>query len=201
MKKNAWELFEEQFKEGDAVIVILDDDRYDWGTLDWDSVKIILRDPMGRRRAHTYRWEHVVIMCHDGFPVRKLLGADGSRSVMLEKTEFPERVREILENENEIKEEKAGKLGEGLNLLQGKIGGLFPKLGKEIQKLEKLVPKFRQFGILDPFWIECGKAQLFNRGNSGPQFERSPWIETLVLENADGAVAHLWDLSSIFYAE
>jgi hypothetical protein len=75
----AWELFDRTFNEGDAVIVITEEDTWAWGTLrDIGDQGALLK------QGNKYRsigWADMRFMCHDGFPIRKLKRADGSSSI------------------------------------------------------------------------------------------------------------------------
>ncbi len=75
----AWELFDRTFNEGDAVIVITEEDAWAWGELrDIGDQGALLK------QGNKYRsidWADMRFMCHDGFPIRKLKGADGSPSI------------------------------------------------------------------------------------------------------------------------
>lgn len=76
---SAWELFDRTFSEGDAVIVITEDDEWGWGTLAeiGEHGAQLYR---GSKHCHIY-WSDMRFMCHDGFPIKKLKGADGSASI------------------------------------------------------------------------------------------------------------------------
>lgn len=80
--KDAWRIFCECFKEGDEVFVVSDDDEVFWGRLgpleEQDS-DFVLHRPGGIK--HSIPWMATRWVSHDGFPVRKLLGADGSASI------------------------------------------------------------------------------------------------------------------------
>lgn len=79
IEASAWELFDRTFSDGDAVIVVTEDDEWGWGKL----------ADIGEEGAQLYRgltychiyWADMRFMCHDGFPIRKLTGADGSASI------------------------------------------------------------------------------------------------------------------------
>ena len=79
IEASAWELFDRTFSEGDAVIVVTEDDEWGWGTLHdiGESGAQLYR---GSKHCHIY-WADMRFMCHDGFPIRKLRGADGSASI------------------------------------------------------------------------------------------------------------------------
>lgn len=80
MNLTAWELFNRNFKPGDDVIFINDEDFIGWGKL--LSFKVtgfnIQRTGMKRRFIE---WDDIRFMSHDGFPIRQLFGADGSYSI------------------------------------------------------------------------------------------------------------------------
>lgn len=72
----AWELFDRTFSTGDDVIVITEEDEWAWGKLrDIDDHGALLQR---RNRYYKIYWSDIRFMCHDGFPIKKLKGADGS---------------------------------------------------------------------------------------------------------------------------
>lgn len=82
MKRDSWEVFTECFKKGDPVFVVTNEDKVYWGTLgelDKRSPSTQLTRPGGI--VHHIPWLNIRWMSHDGFPVRKLFGADGSASI------------------------------------------------------------------------------------------------------------------------
>lgn len=84
MKLTAWDLFNRNFKDGDEVVVIDEDDRVGWGRLqmiDVNGFMLVRRSPLGSTQAKRFWWEDIRFMSHDGFPVRQLMGADGSRTI------------------------------------------------------------------------------------------------------------------------
>ena len=76
---SAWELFYRTFDEGDDVIVITEDDEWGWGKLEdiTDEGAVLWQ---GNRHCRIF-WSEMRFMCHDGFPITKLKGADGSSSI------------------------------------------------------------------------------------------------------------------------
>ena len=76
---SVWELFDRTYSEGDMVIVITEDDEWGWGTLEdvGDQGARLCRG----NRHHDIYWSEIRFMCHDGFPIIKLKGADGSASI------------------------------------------------------------------------------------------------------------------------
>ena len=89
MKTTAWQLFNRNFKDGDAVIVIDDDDRVGWGTLRsiTEHGFTLVRVSLSRTRRKRFQWDGIRFMSHDGFPVRRLFGADGSYAIETEPSE------------------------------------------------------------------------------------------------------------------
>ena len=61
--KDSWIYLWATFKTGDAVMVVLDDDNYWWGKF-VASYKCCIVD------GHEFDWNKVVLICHDGFPVK-----------------------------------------------------------------------------------------------------------------------------------
>jgi len=82
-KVDAWTLFHSLFKKGDEVWLITDEDDFIFGKLlDFCDEACKLRF-LGK--VVHFRWDCIRFMSHDGFPVRSLHGADGSRSILKEK--------------------------------------------------------------------------------------------------------------------
>lgn len=100
---NAWDLFLRTFKPGQEIVLITEDDRWFWGILHgWTQDACILRRPHMRNVTKEIRWENVAFMCHDGFPVSRLKGADGSASIDLE-MDIRCGLREVFAKLKEIK--------------------------------------------------------------------------------------------------
>lgn len=72
-----WELYRAAFKEGDEVVIISSFDEYYWGKLETrGDAGCTLHRP--GRKSLDLPWDEIAFMSHDGFPIRKLRGADGS---------------------------------------------------------------------------------------------------------------------------
>ncbi len=81
-KIDAWTLFHSLFKEGEEVWLITDEDDFIWGELlEFNDEECAL---YFRGRKVWFRWDCIRFISHDGFPVRSLTGADGSRSILKE---------------------------------------------------------------------------------------------------------------------
>lgn len=102
----AKELFDSMFNDGDEVVIITALDEYDHGKMSIADDGIVLRHI--NRPDKFYHWVEVRFMAHDGFPVKKLMGADGSESI--EKSSFSESNQDIIkkvllsDDQSEIKE-------------------------------------------------------------------------------------------------
>ena len=148
----------------------------------------------------------MTFICQQGFPIKKLTGADGSQSVLKEDmTDIQEAVRDALDEVNSKKDSQRYATIQALENLDNFVRYILPDSGENISKrVEKLKPEKTyptKFGFGDPYIIETAQIKLFNSGNGGAINTFSPFIETLTLVSADGAKAHLWDLASIFHAE
>ena len=69
---DAWDLFEQDFKQGDEVIIVNSQDLVDFGTLKYDEKGFTLES--GSRPKRSYTWHQCTFMAKDGFPVRKIFG-------------------------------------------------------------------------------------------------------------------------------
>lgn len=209
-KKITWqELFLQDFKNGDNVIIVTDDDRFDWGELRIDPEKIRLIQGInnrGKENGHEYSYYQLTFICHQGFPVKRLTGADGSQSVLKEDmTDIQEAVRDALDEVNSKKDSQRYATIQALENLDNFVRYILPDSGENISKrVEKLKPEKTyptKFGFGDPYIIETAQIKLFNSGNGGAINTFSPFIETLTLVSTDGAKAQLWDLEAIFFME
>ena len=70
-----WDLFHSQFKDGEDVVIILDDDTARQGKLTAIKQGALIQPP-GAKVSTLYYWDRIQFISHDGFPVRKLLGVD-----------------------------------------------------------------------------------------------------------------------------
>lgn len=91
-----WDLFHSQFKDGEDVVIILDDDTARQGKLTAIEQGALIQPP-GAKVPTLYHWNRIQFISHDGFPVRKLLGADGSETIAkLDTTNTELAIREAL---------------------------------------------------------------------------------------------------------
>jgi len=91
-----WDLFHSQFQDGEDVVIILDDDTARQGKLTAIEQGALIRPP-GTKVSTLYDWDRIQFISHDGFPARKLLGADGSESIAkLDTTDTETAIREAL---------------------------------------------------------------------------------------------------------
>jgi len=177
MQPKGWELFESCFKEGDEVVVIDEDDRFHWGKAAFNEQGFALYRP---GKATAFLWDQVRFMAHDGFPVRKILGADGSTSIELLDTEdTQEAIREVLT------EEFSGKR------ISARLGDPFD--------VEDVVAKLFHAGNSGPnYWNRFYNSVLgryFSEDHREAAWERE---EVILLESRDGAKAELWDIPTIY---
>ena len=194
---DAWRLFYSLFKEGDKIIVVLGSDGFLWGTLNrveaegcWIRGETRKRGYAPVPSSYFIYWDEIRFMAHDGFPVKKLMGADGSKSIeKLTTSNIQESIAEALWVPNrESSEEKAQKSttdwyansNAASDTESGGISG------------HDLV-----FG--DPFLIENASLILLNKGNSGPNFYDALYEEVIVCKSKDGVMGLLYDLRSIYY--
>lgn len=82
-KPTAWQLFEQHFSVGQEVIAIFEDDTYVWGKLVGVDIQGCILQKVTTGKSKFFPWCTIRFMCHDGFPVRKMFGADGSESIEL----------------------------------------------------------------------------------------------------------------------
>lgn len=190
IKKNIWQLFWNTFQLQDEVILITDEDRFDYGKLDSVDEKGVYLCASYRHR-HYYEWKVIRFMAHDGFPANKLMGADGSKSIEFNDSEI------TIGSIEELSREITGKECALENLI---------KDSKEIIRncLEnELATPTREFVVGDPFYITDVSAKIFNRGNIWIENEfweeDNLYEETIYLKHKTGLIGLLWEISSIYY--
>ena len=170
-KMDVWTLFFSQFKIGDEVVIIDEDDQITVGKfIGYTEDSCIIKDQFDT----IIPWVNIRFMSHDGFPCKKLMGADGSR---------------LIEKIDTLGTKEA--IRTALTCSVGASGSL-----KETNLLDQAV-----FG--DPFLIEGVKAKLYNAGNDSPYYwSNGPgylWEEIVCLEAKDGAQAQLFGLNTIYH--
>jgi len=173
--KDAWDLFHEMFKEGEDVIIIDEYDKIFWGKISLDKEHPdysfdLLRINKGKK---SFFWHRIRYMGQDGFPLKKLKGADGSSSIELEKSveaDLRDQIKKLQKRPPEI------------------------IVRKPFSVRTRMV-----FG--DPFMVEDCTVKLFNPGNYGLKHYLEDEEECLVLKADNGAVAQLYNLPSIYHME
>lgn len=98
----AWKLFYSLFSEYDEIMIVTSDDVHYFGYLrniESDSFQLShTKKGLAFGDSYTnnlFYWEDIRFMSHDGFPVKKLLGADGSK--MIEAIETKSKIKAIRE--------------------------------------------------------------------------------------------------------
>ena len=77
--KDAWELYYACFSNGQNVVIVSDYDAFEWGALRTVGTGCWLA--RHGRTDKFFRWDYIRFMAHDGFPVKRLMGADGSKLI------------------------------------------------------------------------------------------------------------------------
>ncbi|MCK5604805.1 hypothetical protein KAR91_23145 [Candidatus Pacearchaeota archaeon] len=193
-------LFEGMFKIGEEVVAIDDEDRFFWGKLQsYDECGFTLSKGKGIASVKL-DWEETQFMAHDGFPVQKLLGADGSEKIVLEDTkDIQGIVRRVLD----------GKICEGCFNIVKETCRAERAEDDEYDILEICAAcidsgKYHKFVIRHPYLIEDVQSTLFNVANLGLSEQEAFYLdrEEVVLMGArNGAGGLLWDIPSIYYFE
>lgn len=184
---DGWELVYKHFKGGDSIIFIDAWDVLYYGTLMYlpgpeGFKKFILKSLTGKLERHS--WADVRFMSHDGFPIKKLTGADGSKLVeQIDTTEVQQAIRNVIDHilcyncKTMILEEDAIK-----------------RRGDYYCSTCVKTIVFR-----DPYIIEGVNALLLNKGNEGEFFTNHPDEECIFLTAKDGAKGILYETSTIFH--
>lgn len=129
-----WTLLRNMFKEGDEVVLVLEDDTFAWGALRTLNEGVELYRQACRTKF--YPWEIVRFMAHDGFPVRKVTGPPSD---------------DIIEDLDTVGVQRAvrGLLDAAKPKRKPRTGGWSRTSG---------------LGFGDPYLIEGVSAALYNRG-------------------------------------
>ena len=178
---DAWRLFWNTFKQGEHVVIVTDVDEFFWGRLGkvtGDGLMLDNPEVFGGKfiSKRVFLWDEIRFMAHDGFPVRRLMGADGSKSIERINTgETYNQIRQLLKTPSpSVDYELIG---------HGDVGS---PLGTAV------------FG--DPFIIEGVSMKLLNPGNAGGEYwEDHPYEEVIVCKAKDGAMGLLYELSTIYH--
>jgi hypothetical protein len=181
---DAWKLFWSMFSEGDNVVVITEDDEFYWGKMSTTDTCCCLTGHGGMTEID---WDDVVLIAHDGFPVRKVFG-EGSVVEQLDTSNVEDAIRCALSSvrcrycgrwiKHDLAPHKCIKKaisssdddGEGVTIARG-----------------------------DPWLIENVRAEIVNPGVFWME-DNWQYEETLRLYAPDGARGLLWRLDTIFYA-
>jgi len=218
MKKqiDAWTLWDSMFKEGDNIILITDDDEFKWGKIK-RATEGSLDLKTGQRPVEVIDWDDIRFMAHDGFPVKKLMGADGSQLIeQLDTTNTQKTIRQALEAKRCPRCRKFV-LVDSLRPVKYKAYSRWsrtrkPRWDREHIECKKCrsrkgnpdgdIFERNPFTLVvgDPFLIENVDAILMNAGNLWkPGFESWMYEETFVLQAKDGAQGLLWGLPTCYY--
>lgn len=188
----SWDLYRSMFSDGDFVVVIDENDDMHWGKIKATETHAIL-SWHSRPQPKVIPWTQIRFMAHDGFPVKKLMGADGSTSIEKCDSKEPMRIiRKLLTHSLCVSCEK---LIEDKNMdpMSGRVGKPLDEC-KTCWKLSR-----HRFG--DPFDIEPVRSRLYYPGNCGDEWWGEDFEEVLMLHADNGAKAQLFDLSTVFFAE
>lgn len=205
---DAWKLWRSMFKDGDEVVAITDDDRVVAGKIKAKPMTCTIKR-IGFK-AVEIDWDDIRFIAHDGFPVKKLLGADGSATIEALNTRDKRKAIRKMLTYNFCK--GCGKF---------KLPEEFPPYDKERVRrycgvcrdlvLGNITPRETPLGHTnsmvfgDPFIIEGVSARLLNPGNvylgRGEGYKGWAFEEVLVLRSKDGAAGLLYDLHTIYHFE
>jgi hypothetical protein len=191
---SSWELFNRMFKLDQEIILITDEDKFEWGRIEdiADDGITLKRD---RVKAKEIKWENVVFMSHDGFPVRKLPPSSSDRYVdkLLRNpktTDFQGTIR------NALAFSPCSECGE---ITKDFSTG---KFSIECSTCEAKNEKRYSYRGGHPWEIEGVSSNIFNAGNfdwtTPYRWSNHPLEETVVMESKDGLGGQLWDLPAIF---
>ena len=87
--KDAWNLFNSLFKDGDSIHIVTDDDKDFQGKMLSTETGVYLSRIT--KKSKFFLWDDIRFISHDGFNIKKLFGADGSKSIEEEESKKTER--------------------------------------------------------------------------------------------------------------
>lgn len=215
---SAWDVWEKDFKRGDEVILVDDNTMLDWGILDYDDKDIILTS--GLRPARRYPHHKIVLICHDGFPMRKFLAPFPREKFETELV--PEVMRAALAAENQVVLKKemeaiaraASSLGvkekafyehetikSAISIMKSLADPLFSLHNRIKERIKRREGSYG-FSYGHPIEFYPASVELLNRGNWTTWFwSNHPQEEVLRMFSKEGLAAHLWDLSGVYHFE
>lgn len=181
---NIWKLIREVFKDDEEVIVITTEDEFNWGKLKMYNSVCVLVKPTG---DISLKWEEIRFMSHDGLPIKKLTGADGSKLIeLLDTTDTQAFIREAL-------------IRKICTLCHKNIANTNRNWCPDCDEKEK-----NRLVMGDPFMIENFSGKLINIGNTWPP-HLDEWDftfeETIIIKHRGGATGLLWDIDTCYYFE
>ena len=195
-----WQLFWSMFKNGEEVIIITEHDEFHWGKLNVleDEEHFELLNPV-TNKTKKFSWMETIFIAHDGFPVAKLRGADGSKLIeALDTTSTKEMIRQSL---TKTFCNKCKTWNREYILIDG--GELRPwfenKWCESCLEIERKSSEGGMYVRGDPFLIEAHKSILVNPYNEQPEFWETEEQEFIYMESKDGAKGQLFDLNTIYY--
>ena len=168
---DTWEMYYDNFTDGEEIIAIGIDDKMYWGTLTTFDTGIRLTR---FRRVSYLKFEDIWFMCKEGFPLSSLKGADSSPAI--DKIDNLEILKELRAPKDKNMEE-------------------FPKEPLEAKgryrKDENYIGTYIRMG--GPFDIKFDNIFVANPGNYGYEYFGGIFEETVLLKHKD-STAIMWDL-------
>ncbi len=201
---DGWELWDAMFRKGDEIIIIDDDDRVRFGVIGEITDAWFVLKPRGGQSGYI-RWDNVRFACHEGFPVRKIMGDWRSVQKLRGRTSAAKvRSALIAEFGDERYKSAADELAQHI---ASNVAYIIEKLtdkeneGKALDVRYVRRPTRTVFG--DPFMIDEVATVLVNPGRTiyEPVGYELDYEECLAMCSGDGACALLWDTPSIIGIE
>lgn len=191
-KTDAWSLYHTMFKNGDEVVLVLEDDEFTWGKIvRAEKEKIVLKSLTDKEEK--IHWDDVRFMAHDGFPVKQLFGADGSHLIeQLDTTNTQKAIRQAFSAKTCPRCDKPAVSLDAWNNC--------PKCVERGYSS----PAFRGVStrtvLGHPYEITAKSGLLMNPGKIWTP-NNYKYEEVLLLQSRDGARGMLWDLSTCYHFE
>jgi len=195
---NLWDLFHANFKIGNEIIIIDSDDDVIVGKLVSVSENGIRLKTVFSGREIGREWVDIRFLGNDGFPVRKLMGADGSESI----------IEEFKKGKNAAEIIRAATCEE--------LKTSDNKYTPPTRKPRTVATQVRRFVGGCPWMIDECEAVIVNPGcafepehwslwdkeyDTPTGLNDTNWEEALMLTAPNGAKAELYELSSVFHFE
>jgi hypothetical protein len=199
-KVDIYKIFNDQFKIGNAIFIIDEDDHFIFGEIEdihYDN-GIRLRKHFYPPYLKWYSWNEIRFISHDGFPVRKLFPRSSDKYLVhLNTDDIVMSLRQlavsvVCNSCNKLIEQSIDNYGG--HILGGSEDGRY-YLCEVCQDVDRYSMRGGH-----PFEIENVSMVVVNAGNNSyyHNYADDRFLETGILRSREGLMGLLWDFSTIF---